>query len=160
MDEINVMARMAELPKCARLMMPTMASTEIFTTDGGSVLIGHFSDNGCWAEEVKDMDAVDVTNELDCVACLKELKDNDLFAVSNCGHCMCLECSDEWEQASTKGGGKGAPCPFCREDIETRTICAARKFARGARSEANPVNLSVQSWFPSHRLARTSAPTN
>ena len=112
-----------------------MTSTCIFTADNGSVLIGCFGDNGnTWAEEVKDMvDAVDITDKPNGVACLKELKDNNLITVSNCGRCVCLKCSDEWEQAAAKGGENGAQaCPLCRENIETQTISVARKFARGA----------------------------
>ena len=127
--------------KCARpTTCPTMTSTRIFTADDGSVLIGHFDDNGnTWAEEVKDMDAVDITDEPDCVACLRELKDNDLIAVSNCGHFMCLECSDQWEQAATE---EAQTCPLCRASIETRTISVARKFARGAGSAEDPIKIN------------------
>ena len=99
-------------------MCRTMTSTCIFTADDGSVLIGHFDDNGnTWAEEVKDMDAVDITDEPDCVACLRELKDNDLIAVSNCGHFMCLE----WEQAATALQGEHRNADhFCGTEVCTR----------------------------------------
>ena len=125
-------------------MCPTMTSTRIFTADDCFVIIGHFDDNGnTWAEEVKDAEAVDITDEPDCVACLRELKDNDLIAVSNCGHFMCLECSDQWEQATRGGENEEAQtCPLCRASIETRTISVARKFARGAGSAEDPIKIN------------------
>ena len=94
-------------------------------------------------EEVKDMDAVDITDEPDCVACLRELKDNVLIAVSNCRHFMCLECSDQWEQAATEGGEneEAQTCPLCRASIKTRTISVAQKLARVAGSAEDPIKI-------------------
>ena len=120
-----------------------MSSTDAFTADDGSVLVGRFDGNAVWAEKVKDMDAVDVTDEPNCATCFKDLQDNNLIAVSNCGHCQCIKCSDEWEEQTDGGGenGDGAPCPLCRSEGGPRVIAVARKFARGAGSTEDPIKV-------------------
>ena len=116
-----------------------MASNSAFATEDGSVLIGYLGDNGNFGGRVvKNMDVVDVTDKPECIGCFKELEGDGVVVVSDCGHFMCLECSNEWED-STCETDMQFNCPLCREVIETRTICIARTFARGTGIAEDPI---------------------
>ena len=118
-----------------------MASNSAFATEDGSVLIGYLGDNGNFGGRVvKNMDVVDVTNRPECLGCLEQLEDNGVVVVSDCGHFMCLECSNEWEDSTCETGIE-FNCPLCREAIETRTICVAKVFPRGTGSAQDPIKI-------------------
>ena len=74
-------------------------TSRFFKDADNDVGIDHEDNHGeLRVEYLEDMDVVDVTDEPDCAVCLKRLQDNDLIALSNCGHYTCLECSDGWEE--------------------------------------------------------------
>ena len=134
------MAKMAtmEMAKWSSHILSKMNRSAFRSNANGDVVIAHHRDHGGCSELVRDLDAVDVTDGPDCVCCLKGLKDNDVVVVSDCGHFMCLECSNEWED-STCETDMQFNCPLCREVIETRTICIARTFARGTGVAEDPI---------------------
>ena len=111
-----------------------------FTTDDdGDACIDAWDDNGFLTTKfVEDMDVVDVTDNPDCVVCLKTLRDNDLVALAG-GHCQCLECSDDWEKTAAKAAHT---CPVCRSTIDACTVCVAKVCPRGAGTTEDPMSIN------------------
>ena len=131
---------MANMANSNRPTICNMTS-EFFKDIENNVGIDHEDDHGgLRVEYLEDLDAVDVTDEPDCAVCLKRLQDNDLIALLDCGHYICLECSDDWEVAADRA----TTCPFCQTDIHTRTVCVAKVFPRGSGSGTDPINVQSQ----------------
>ena len=55
---------------------------------------------------------IEISENKNCIICLKENLNNEILCLTNCTHIFCKECLDQWLDIGKKS------CPVCRQNIQ------------------------------------------